>query len=283
MNRPHGLRKAKKTKSGIQPKHPKSYLANLATMKLLVTEPEFQAVVAETRRKLGIPEGGLKTNDAIRIWNEAYLVDCDKIMEDKEYRERGRALTTEYRAGKLDYEGYNRRMDAHNEEIPVNYRRAQERRITQQFNLPEHFREHVGIYILRGDITAPYHNFVLGPWGELRWDEKFSTVRHIPVTYYTTPTQEDIRLAKREVAVFAKMRGLPRYGTMKNVERDLKIEEWYQNPERLDSVEQKTYETTTAEIAQEHLGSAKKAPKVRHIVREIKRARKKRFLARGKK
>lgn len=65
MNRLRGLKQAKKRSPRALKKHPKSYLANLATMRLLVTVPEFQAAVAETRRILGIPKDGLFKIDII--------------------------------------------------------------------------------------------------------------------------------------------------------------------------------------------------------------------------
>lgn len=273
----------KSAKSAKALRYPKSYLANLANMKLLVTYPEFQAIVTEVRKKLDIPEGGIKTDEELERWTDKHEVASDAVIEDPGYLARRRAIIDEFESGKIDREEFNRRANLHHEKVPINYRFARARFVVDKFGLPENYVEHVDRYIVLGRITAPYHNFVLGPWGELRHDEKFSTVRRIPVTFYTTPTEEDIQLVKEEVERFAKQRGLPRYNVLKNVDRNLSIEDWHEQKERFDPVEQTTYRTTAAEIAKEYLGSAKKADKVRAIVRDLKKIREKRFRPREKK
>jgi hypothetical protein len=283
MSLAHRPKRAKKSGLARKSSHPRSYVANLANMKLLVGHQEFQAIVAETRKKLRVPEGGIKSDKELSLWTDAYIKASDAVNETPEYRARGRAIVEEYRTGKIDREEFNRRINLHHEEIPINYRWGRARFIADKFGLPENYAEHVDTYIIQGRITAPYHNFVLGPWGELRHDENFSTVRRIPVTFYTMPTNEDVRLVKEEVERFAKRRGLPRYNTLKDIDRNLDIEEWHRQKERFDPVEQTTYRTTAAEIAEEYLGSAKKAGGVRAIGRDLKKIREKRFRPREKK
>ena len=264
------------------PKHPKCYEANLANMKLLVSDKEFQNIVAEVRKTLGIPVGGLKTNDDMKRWSDSWIAASDAVLGKPDYYTRGRVITDEWKAKKIDSDEYHRRINLHHEEVPVNYRWGRARFIVEKFNLPENYHDHVDTHIVQGRITAPYHNFVLGPWKELRPNEKLSTVRHIPVTFYTIPTREDIRLATQQVQMFAKHRGMPRYKPMKNIDRDLNIEEWYRRKEQFDPVEHKNYKTTAAEIATEHLGTSKKSDAVRYIVKDLEKARKRRFRGRGK-
>ena len=264
------------------PKHPKCYDANLANMKLLISDKEFQNIVAEVRKTLGIPVGGIKTDDDLKRWSDSWIAASDAVLEKPDYYARGRAITDEWKAKKIDSDEYYRRINLYREEVPINYRWGRARFIVEKFNLPENYLNHVDTYIVQGRITAPYHNFVIGPWTELRSNEKLSTVRHIPVTFYTIPTQEDIRLAMQQVQWFAKYRGMPRYKPMKHIDRDLSIEEWYRRGEQFDPVEQKPYKTTTSEIASELLGTGKKSDAVRYIVKDLEKTRKKRFRKRGK-
>lgn len=274
----------KKSPTQVKPvPRPRSYLANLANMKLLVTYPEFQAIVKEVRGKLGIPADGIKTDENFERWEFRHLDASDAVIGNPDHQARRKALIDEFESGKIGREEFNRQANLHHEEVPLNYRFARARFIVDKFGLPENYVDHIDTYITRGRVTAPYHNFVLGPWGELRHDEKFSTVRRIPVTFYTLPTTEDIRLVKKEVTRFAKRRGLRSYKILNDIDRNLSIEEWHKEKERFDAVEQMTYKTTDAEIAEEYLGTPKKAAGIRAIVRDLKKARKKRFRPRENK
>jgi hypothetical protein len=262
--------------------HPKSYTTNLDNMKLLASGSAFKEIVAETRKVLGIPPEGIKTDSELKAWSERMLEESDRVFESPEFDVEMDAIYKARDSGEIDYEEFCRRINLHHEKVPLNYKSARIQFIIEKFGLPENYRDHIETYIVRGKITAPYHNFVLGPWTEPTRGKKWSEIRHVPVTFYTIPTAEDIRLVKQEVERMAKHRKLPKYAALSNIDRDLEIEDWHRHGERFDSVTFAPYRTTASEIAQDKLGSPSKADQVRGIVRDLKKARKKRFGSREK-
>jgi len=258
--------------------HPKSYLANLANMKLLASDAEFQAIVKDARAKLGIPEAGLALGDELQEWYGIHYKASDAVIMSPEYNERGRAIFADRDTGCIDQNEFDRRLDLHEDEVPLNYFRFVERFIIDKFDLPENYEDCINQYVLTGTINAPYHNFVVSTVLE----RGNRIPRKSTVTFFTVPTEEDMQLAKRAIDWHAKFHGMRQYQPMKNIDRDLKIEAWYRHKDRFDPVEQKSYKTATSEIAKEHLGSAKKADAVRFIVKDLEKARKRRLRARGK-
>ncbi|MFH2062859.1 MAG: hypothetical protein ABIJ46_01760 [bacterium] len=270
------------TKKKPGPKHPKSYLTNLANMKLLVSDPEFQAIVSEIRGQLNIPENGIKTDIEMQKWLEKHLDDGDQVMENEEYQSRGRIIFDDYEAGRIDHGEYCTRINRHDEEIPLNYKAARIKFIIEKFGLPENYCSHIENYIVSGQITAPTSNFVLGPFKIPKFRKNHDEIRHITVTFYTIPTDEDLRLAKKFVEQMATRRGMRIYRELSHIDRDLDIEQWYREKERFDAVENASYRTTAAEIAEEKLGDRSKSGQVRAIVRDLGKTRKKRFRTREK-
>lgn len=264
-------------------KHPKSRGANLSHMKLLVSDPEFQDIVADVRGVLKIPDGGFSDDTEVEPFYARLYTLSDEVMDDEAYRSRGRAIRATYEAGGIVREEYCARINRHEEEVPLNYKTMRIRFIVEKFHLPDNFHDSIGSYIVRGIVLAPYHNFTIGSQKAVRGDHIFKGFRGVSVTFYTAPTNEDFREAKKMVDVLVQCRELPSYRPMKNIDRDLNMERWYANKVRFDSVENKTYETKTSEIAEELLGDPTKPATVRGVVRDLNKTREKLFHSRGKK
>lgn len=264
-------------------KHPKSKDANLSHMKLLVSDREFQKMVADIRGVLKIPDGGFSDDADIGPFNARLYALSNEVTSDEAYRSRGRAIHAAYKVREIDHDDYCARINRHEEEVPLNYKMMRIRFIVEKFYLPDNFHDSIGSYIVRGIVLAPYHNFTIGSEKAVRGDQIFKGFRGVSVTFYTVPTNEDFREAKKMVDVLVQCRDLPSYRPMKNIDRDLNMERWYANKVRFDSVENKTYETKTSEIAEELLGDPTKPATVRGVVRDLNKIREKLFHSRGKK
>jgi len=101
--------------------HPKSYLTNLANMKLLTSDSDFLEIVAEIRKVLNIPEDGLQTGEELKEWYQKHVEDSDRMFDDKDHTSRGRAIHDAYKVKEIDYEEFCLRINKHHEEIPLNY------------------------------------------------------------------------------------------------------------------------------------------------------------------
>lgn len=275
--------KTRKKAPPIRPhRHPSSYEANLSNMKLLISDSEFQSLVAEIREILKIPADGFSTTSELECFYERLCATSDEVLSSREYREQGVTIYDTYESGKIDQKEFCRQINQHDEKIPLNYKTGRIRFIIEKFNLPENYHDSINAYLVQGSVTAPYHNFTIG-WSARRHSQELKIPRHVEVTFYTVPTVEDLREVKKQVDQMTRLKGLPRYHPMKNIDRDLDIESWYSQRVRFNKVSYKEYTTSTAEIAEAHLNNPKKADTVRAIVRDIKKTRKERFHSRGKK
>jgi len=98
----------------------------------------------------------------------------------------------------------------------------------------------------------------------------------ISVRMYTRLSDKELEELKHQIDAYFGKR-LPKIQALKDVDKQLTIEEWFDNRMRYDPVENKSYKTTLAEIAKNMLGNKNKQKQIYDIAHDIKELRKRRF------
>lgn len=253
---------------------PLSYKSNLDNMKLLVSDKEFQDMVNEIRRHLEIPNDGFFKNDpGFREWYANFIKKSGEILDCQKFRRQEIRIRKKFKLGEINRSVANKQMNLLYEKTPLNFLWQRTEFIVHKFNLPIHYGEHIKEYILRGIISAPLRNYTHGPYPP---HKKPSEERYIPIKIYTRLTKEEIKELKNYIDL-ASEGLLSYYRPLKNIDRDLKIEKWYENKERMDEVDKVVYRSSNAEIAENLLKNHKKGKSVYDIQRDLKKLREKRF------
>jgi len=251
-----------------------AHKSNLDNMKLLVSDKEFQTILSEIRNRLEIPANGfLKEGSELKEWYNKFIEETDSILDSKDFVRQETRIRKKFKSGEISRRIANKQVNLLYEKTPLNFLWQRVEFILAKFKLPLHYREYVKKYIIRGIISAPSHNYTRGPYPPYK---KLSEERYIPITIYTRMTKEEINELKGYIDQVSKGL-LSHYRLLKNIDRDLEIEEWYENKERMDEVEGTTYKTDDAEIAENLLGSSKKVKNIYDIRRDLKRLRNRRF------
>lgn len=211
---------------------------NRDNMLLLVSDPAFKKLVADIRHSFEIPPEGFKTDSTYDRWLSKNAEIYEKLTDP------------EKRSGSA-FMGFMRTP----------------RLVIEEYNLPEHYTEHIRKHILFGTITAPLNNFNIGPFPI---DVHPNKVRHIPVRIFGPLTDDEFADLKKEVNRMS--RHLPSYQPLKNVEGKI-------------TSEKKVAERDAQNSAHDHSGrpfslaemAEGEEKKVYADIRELKDLRKKRF------
>ncbi|GEM_PF-1870558 len=258
---------------------PPSYRRNLDNMKLLVSDPEFQEIIKETRKKLDVPRDSFgvdASEETMKNWHElldkksseaAALLEGQRIKIDEKVK-----------SGEIAPRMANEQARLLYLKLPCNYLAHVPRFIIEKFNLPLHYEYYINRYIIFGAIDAPRLNFefALMDSEEMSKTIKFG-YRSLPINIYTQLTDDELKQLKRVIKREGKK--LPKYQPLKNIDRNLKIEEWYENKnvEKIDWASYKSYKIKNSEIAENLLGNRQKGKQIQDIVRDQKRIRDRRF------
>src|SRR3989338_10314851 len=249
-----------------------SYKKNLDNMKLLVSFSEFQDLVKDARKFLDIPDAGLLDDQESASWHTEFVKKSDAIIESKDFQDQFRKVGKKLESGKITRAIANEQLKLLSQKIPINYLTNTVNFIVDKFYLPLNYHNSIRRYILLNKLEAPYNNFVIGPYPDVK---KISGIRIVPITIYARLTKEEIKDLKEEIHLVGK--NLPEFNPLKNIDQKLKFEEWLKDENRQRSSYDEKYVLTTAEIAEDKLGSAKKAKSLYEAKRELRDLRKKRF------
>ncbi len=251
---------------------------NKDNIKLLTTDKEFRVLICKIREDLNIPSIGFDNDEDIRKWSDELTQKSDKILLDKDFREKEIKLKEDNYEQKISYTESKSRVNQLYDQVPIFYLKNRIDFIIDKFNLPLNYEGFLRSYIILNKISnVPGQNFTIGEYPPF---VKLREAKFIPVKIFSRLTNDEIESLKEEVTKFSKQ--LPKYSPLKNIDRDLEIEDWMVNRERFDSVEYKPYIMTTAEIAGELLGSPRKGKMAHDIVKDLKNTRKRRFKSSGK-
>lgn len=264
---------AYKIKSKINKLSP-VYLRNLGTMKLLVSDTDFKRSVAEIRRTLKMPEKGfIMGSKEHQEWQKSILIGkSDRILNDGKTIWQEKHNRELLKSNEISRSQADKHFDLLYKKTPINFLNNEVAYITNKFYLPINFSDFIRKYILFNKTDAPTHNYVI-TLGHVR---NFSQpIREVRCVVYTKLKKDEKKELMREIERFGDL--LPTYKPLKNINRDLEIEELHQNKIRKDPVEMKDYTITNNEIAENILGDKTKGKKAFDSVRSLAKARKIRF------
>ena len=250
-----------------------SYKRNLGHMKLLISQQEFQTIVAGTRARLNIPPGGHLSDAASQKWTYWMDAESDRVMNARDFIQQEMRIKEKARSHEIGVRMAQKQMNLHYDKSSWNHLWNRINFIVEQFGLPLHFNEYIRAYIVRGIIDAPQHNY---KGGFYRAGAKPSEERYIPVEVYTQLTWAELKELKNWLDDAGKKK-LPRYKTLRAVDRNLDFEQWLSQQKHEDIITGKSYRITASETAKEFLGSTKKGAIVRGAMRDLKKLRGKRF------
>ncbi|HXF44041.1 MAG TPA: hypothetical protein VNK70_01070 [Candidatus Paceibacterota bacterium] len=247
---------------------------NLDNMKLLVSYPEFQEAIKPAREYLGIPENGFKNNDRkmVQLWWRKIEEKSEEILDSPGFNKQLKQIRKKLDRREIGMRMARKQSQLLHHKIPINYLTNIARFLTEKFNVPENYKDHIRTYIIYGTISAPSNNFEGGEYPAWTLPQEN---RYIPIKIYTRLTSEDIKELKRYIEWIGKH--LPRFQALKDTEKKLTIEQWFENRHKRDVVEGRDYKMSGAEIAENLLGDRKKSKKVYETVRELRELRQRRF------
>lgn len=254
-----------------------SYKKNMDNMKLLASFSEFQILVSEARKFLDIPEDGLVDDQESEKWHNKFVQKSDEIIESKNFINQIKNISEKLKNGEITMGMAHEQSNLLHQKIPINYLTNTVNFIVNKFNLPLNYRNSIRRYILLNKLEAPYNNFVIGPYTDIK---KMSEVRFVPITIYARLTKEEIKDLKKEIELVGSQ--LPEFKPLKNIDKKLEIEEWLKKENRFREASDEEYYLTAEEIADELFGTIKKAKYIYEARRELKELRKKRFKQSGK-
>jgi hypothetical protein len=242
-----------------------SHKKNLDNMKLLVSHDKFQEIVKEARNYLNIPENGLSNNKEIREWYQKKLYKrSDKIIQSKKIKEKEKNITKRVKLGKISRKAGTEELNLIYNKVPINYLNSIVNLITDKFKLPLNYEKSVQEYILFNRINAPYNNYKIGPYTDVR---KMTNAKYVPVTIYTQLTKKEMEDLTKTIKFFNK--NLTKHRPLKDIDKKLDIEKALKKGNRHRVTMEEEYDVTAAEIAEEYLGDAKKGKRVHDIKREV--------------
>ena len=246
-------------------------------MKLLVSHNEFQKDVREIRKHLNLPVMGFSDADSqekIAKWHQNIESETGRVWSSKEFVEQELKIKNDLREGKIRRSMANRQLGLLSEKAPSNYLNNRVFFLICKFNLPLNFEYYIKLYIVGGTIGAPQHNYIGGMYPVMPVNSKKE--QYLNVKIYTKLTKDEMD----ELHAYIEWIGhrLPKYNPIKDIDKKLEVEEWYENPVRVDEADGfREYTMPVSEIAENLLGSPKKVKKVYDIVDDLKKMKNKMF------
>ena len=248
---------------------PKSHERNLATMYALVAYDPFQNEVSKIRADLRIGSNATlaDTKQNWIVWAEE---ETERVMDSKAFQLELRRITQERQAGMLGFRAEGKRMKLLHSRAPLNKLDQDIEYLTDRFNLPLHYHEHIKLYILSGNITAPSNNY--------RPTRPFKANDHraLSLTIYTRLSRDELAALNKYIRWIGENM-LPRYWDTKNIKLAAEIKRAHRDRSYTDPETGKTQRVSLADLAEEYLGSGKLANKVSVMLRDLAKLQRERF------
>lgn len=252
-----------------------SYDRNLELMKLLVSHKRFQKIIADARKRLKIPAGGMDDSDkSIEKWYNWLCDETDQVLTSEEFNEQGKQIRQMLKDKTISHKEAQELGQKLDDTTPLNYFSKEPIKIAKQFNVPIHFKEAIQQYILTGKIDAPQHNYSGAEWqsGELPWDAGY-----IPLKVYTRLTTDEWDEFKNYVDNLAKQ-WLPKHGRIPKIDEYIEVEKVYDDREKESSADGEKYLMSSEEISDTVYGTPAQNDRVRDMLRKLENLRKQRLI-----
>jgi hypothetical protein len=252
-----------------------SYRNNLSTMKLLATSSVFQKIVEDTRNYLMIPRYGMIHNDAlIKKWIKKMDTMSDEKLSSQTFQDQTKGVFERVKNKEISRAMARKQLKLIDNNILWNRLTYTVDYIIDKFNLPLNFSDYIRKYILFNEISAPFNNFIVGPWP--KGITSISNLPYLPITIYAKLTNKELAQIKKETETNLAKR-LPRYREIKDIDRQIELDDWNRHKSTFDEVERETYSVTAKEISKDVFKRSDKAQRVYDSTRGLKKLRKKRF------
>jgi hypothetical protein len=249
---------------------PKTYERNLANLKLLAAYPPFHEEVLRMRKILNIKPEGI-SGDELEKWQDSILRKSDEFMETKEFLSMQRQVKKQREQKKVSPRMAKRQLELIDSLVPINKLHSFADILIERFRLPESYHGSLVTYILTGKITALFNNFAGAP---MTWDE-YRKNRSVTIKIYTQLAPDEIKALRNFIDWLSKGK-LPQYRPLKDIDLQLQIKNAYDDRKPHNSTHDNE-RILLADLAEEYLGSRKKANRISAIVRDIKRTQMRRF------
>jgi len=247
----------------------KSHERNLATMYALVAYDPFQDEVAKIRQDLRIGENatlaGTKQN-----WLAWAGEESENVFDSKMFQRELSSIPKERREGLLGIRAEKNKRKLLHSLAPLNKLDQDVDFLLNKFTLPLHYHDHIKQYILSSHIDAPQNNF--SPTRPHKPIDR----RALTITIYTQLSRDEIAalngyirwIGENELAQYWDAKGIKLAAEIKQAHRDRS----YPDPDT-----GKRARVSLADLAEEYLGSRKKANQVSAMLRDLAKLQKERF------
>lgn len=241
-------------------------------IKLLLSHQKFQTRIKEIRKRLGIPEDGFADSQEKHSWTKRMLIECDTLSDSPKFKQKEKIIRDAVKAKEISLKEANDMLHKLYAELPVNYRSQSIRSLIKEFNLPENYEFHLGIYLASNKAIWPGQSFSIGPYDS---GDKITEARYVPVRIYAKLTDDDLQELKYEVnQLFGK--NLPAFQNLRDLDKKLEIERLLKE-EAYDLVSKKSYKLNAEDIAERVLKNPKKKGEIYITKQGLKKLRKNRF------
>jgi len=249
-----------------------SHATNLSNMKLLISDPLVKKEIGIIKKHLKIDPNKLSNDKEFGKWYKKFTEKNFKIYESKEFIKKEIKLKRQLKELKIRRSTFNKQINLLYEELPLSYLSQRIEFLIEKFDIPFNYKNYLEKYITRGIISAPYRNYGITPHSLFK---KPHGKPYTSINIYSQLTNQEIKDLKEDLEWAA--RKLPKYRILKNIDQNLKIEDWYKDKEKYDPVAQTTYKTDNKEIAENLLGDPNRNKDIHDRVRNLEKTRKKRF------
>lgn len=246
---------------------------NLDNMKLLTSDNEFLKIVTEARAFLHIPLQGIANDKDVEQWHVTMDNRSDEVMSSLEFLKQRKLIQEKLAKGETDEHMAKKQFRLLQHKIPWNHLWNTIQYIIDTFHIPQHYSEYIQHFLITSQVTAPVNNFTT----ELRPHiNRVSDTKYLAINVYAQLDNKELKDLKHELnSIIGK--NLPKFTRLTDIDKKLDMEKWFENRERFDEVENKTYKMTAEEIAENVLSNPKKKQAVYDSHRELEDHRQKRF------
>jgi hypothetical protein len=260
----------------VAPSHEK----NLAQMKLLASDSDFQRIVADVRKFLGLPPDGFDMDrepERIRNWWEEIHERSNEIQNSQRFRGLLDDIRKREMSGKIDAALAQKYRDLLYDKLPETHLTNVVRRIIAENKLPLNYDDAIRTYILSSHPIAPPFPFsIISSAPE---NLGFDPLKSVSFEAYADLTDEDFKSLRKQMHIFSAGRLPKSPKPIKNIDAKLMAEQLVRDRKRTASTGE-SYKMTAQEISEtvkEEFGIDLKPEQINGIAREMENLRKKRF------
>jgi len=257
-----------------------SYEKNLAQMKLLVSDPDFQRIVADVRKFFGLPLGGFdadKEQEKIQEWWGKIYERSNEMQNSQHFRDLLGDIREKETSGKIDVAMAQKYRDLLFDKLPEIRLTNVVRRIIAENKLPLNYEDAIRTYIISNDPIAPPFPFSIT--SSAPENPGFDPRKSVSFEAYAELTDDDFKSLRKQMNIWSAGRLPKSPQPLKDIDARLMAERLVRNRKRTASTGE-SYTMTAQEIietVENEFGVRLTTEQVNSVAREMENLRKKRF------